>query len=461
MADHNRERAEREIAAVNAALLSGSPPTVVPGSNLVRSAGTAAAAALGTDRRQFHFRVGKPGKLGLWHRRYGLSPDWALYQPKETPEPEAAGPTVDDRVRERRLEQEVASLRKREKALLDQVISLQDARTSIFGLAESLGGPALIVPKPGSGKGGNRSVILHISDVHAGEAVDLYEMDGLNSYNGDICRARMQRLFRTAASLMTEHWAGDAPEEIIVCLGGDMIDNNLREESRRGGAMPVVESAKLIAEVVAGGLIYLHEHVGVPIRVYTSPGNHGRLVAKPHSNEGNIDNWDVMVSWSVEKIVGPQDWIRFFYTGSGEALFNIYGWWFLLQHGHEGTGGTGGLYGPVYKQVRGMYRTHQTYGRRGRGFHFVLQGHDHSPVKIPFGFGNGSVVGFNAFAARSLKADPSPASQNMLVVERALGVIAWHELFLGMPSEGSLYEPPAIDANSTGKPVVRVKASAA
>lgn len=279
-------------------------------------------------------------------------------------------------------------------------------------------------------------------------------MDGLNSYDADICQARMKRLFQKAASLLTEHWSGDPVEEIVLCLGGDMIDNNLREESRRGGSMPVVESAKLISEILAGGISYLRKQVGVGIRVYTSPGNHGRLTQKPHLVEGNIDNWDMMVSWSVEKIIGKQDWLQFFYTGSGEALFNVYGWWFLLQHGHEGAGGTGGVYGPVYKQVRGMYKTHQAYGRSRRGFHFVLQGHDHTPVKIPFGFANGSVVGHNAFAHRKLKADPSPASQNLLIIERDLGVISWHELFLGAPTEGALYEPPEIEFRN-GRPVVR------
>lgn len=378
----------------------------------------------------------------------------------EIKEARAAEPTVDDRIRERRLEQEVAALKRRERDLLDQVITLQDVRGTIMNLADALEAPAIILPAPGSKKGGKRTAILHISDVHCGESVDLYEMDGLNSYSGAICKARMNRLFQKTASLLTEHWSGDPVEEIVICLGGDMIDGNLREESRRGGAMPVVESAKLVSELTAGGIKFLHEQVGVPIRVYTSPGNHGRLSLKPHVNEGAIDNWDMMISWSIEKILGKQDWVKFYYTGSGEALYNVYGWWFLLQHGHEGVGGSGGLYGPVYKQVRGMYRTHQSYGRRGRGFHYVLEGHNHTSVKIPFGFANGSVVGYSPYSARALKADPSPASQNLLTVEERLGVIAWNELFLGAPEEGTLYEPPVIEEGRLGKPVMRVRAGA-
>lgn len=334
-------------------------------------------------------------------------------------------------------------------------------RADVFSLSAALEAPEYIPPLQRNGKGGRQSAILHISDVHGGEDVSLHEMDGLNSYNAEICRARLRRMFQKTASILTEHRANEPVEEVIICLGGDMIDNNLREESRRGGSMPVVQSAQMVAECIAGGIEFLRKEVAVPIRVYTSPGNHGRLTQKPHIVEGNIDNWDVMVSWGVEKIIGDAPDVRFFYTGSGEALFNVYGWWFLLRHGHEGAAGSGGMYGPVYKQVRGMYRAHTSYSRRGRGFHWVLQGHDHTHSAIPFGFANGSVVGYNAYAMRKLLADPSPAVQNLLIVEERLGVIAPLPLYLGDPSEGSLYEPPIIEEGVTGKPFRRVKAGRA
>jgi hypothetical protein len=159
----------------------------------------------------------------------------------------------------------------------------------------------------------------------------------------------------------------------------------------------------------------------------------------------------------VEKLLGQDFGVPFYYPGSGEALFNVYGWWFLAQHGHMGSGGSGGLYGPVYKQVRGMYRTHQSYGRRRRGFDWVLQGHDHTTVRLPFGFGNGSVTGYNEYAAHKLKADPEPAKQNMLIVERSHGVINLMELFLGVPAEGDLYIAPELP-NPSEKPRFRVQA---
>lgn len=409
------------------------PPGVNPGAGRTTSL-RVAARELGLTKNQADGRL-----RGI--RKLGLDKSWPAAPAATSVEP----PKVDDRVRERRLEREVAILKGERKELLDRIISSEDLRATVFDLAAAIDAPAVIAPISGEGKGGHRSAILHISDVHAGEAVDLYEMDGLNSFDLSICRARLERLFQKTASLLTDHWKGSRPEEIVICLGGDMIDNNLREESRRGGAAPVVSSIKAVSEMVAGGIAFLRASVGAPVRVYTSPGNHGRLTPKPHSAEGNIDNLDMIVTWGIEKMLAGDPGVRFFYTGSGEALFNVYGWKFLLQHGHEGAGGTGGLYGAVYKQVRGMYRAHQSYARRGRGFHFVLQGHDHTSSKIPFGFANGSVVGYNPYAARKLKADPAPASQNLLIVEEKLGVIAFQELFLGSPDEGSLYVPPTID----------------
>lgn len=357
-------------------------------------------------------------------------------EPDEAPEV-----VLGDAVKSRRLEQEVAALRKRERDLLDEIIRLENARETVMGLRDALGEPVPIFLE--EEQPGDVQAVLHISDVHGGEHVSLHEMDGLNSYDEAICRARLHRLFQKTARILHKHQrAGERLTRLKVCLGGDMIDNNLREESRRGGAMPVVPSIQMVAEAIAPGLTFLHEEFGLAIDVFTSPGNHGRLTPKPHSTEGNIDNLDILVSWGIEKLLREPEWAQFHYTGSGEVIFNCFGWKFLLRHGHEGASGTGGMYGPVYKQVRGMYKAHTSYGRRNRPFHFVLQGHDHTSSKLPFGFANSSVVGYTPYAMRKLMADPSPASQNLLIVNREHGVIAHHELYLGVPSEGSLYETP-------------------
>lgn len=78
--DMSRERAMREIEAVNELLRKGNSPTGVAGSAAVRSAVALAAEQLGEIRNSFINRVGKPGRPGTWHRLYGLEPQWDLYK---------------------------------------------------------------------------------------------------------------------------------------------------------------------------------------------------------------------------------------------------------------------------------------------------------------------------------------------------------------------------------------------
>jgi hypothetical protein len=74
---NDREIAEKEIAAVNQALIDGHPPV---GNGPVASALRAASEKLRLDRCAFARRVGTPGKPGKHGVKYGISPDWSLYK---------------------------------------------------------------------------------------------------------------------------------------------------------------------------------------------------------------------------------------------------------------------------------------------------------------------------------------------------------------------------------------------
>ena len=78
--DMSREKAIREIKAVNELLRQGNSPHGVPGSTSVKSAVSLAAEELGEIRNSFRQRIGKPGKPGTWKRLYDLEPDWSLYK---------------------------------------------------------------------------------------------------------------------------------------------------------------------------------------------------------------------------------------------------------------------------------------------------------------------------------------------------------------------------------------------
>jgi hypothetical protein len=78
--ERKRQRALKEIACVEKYLRAGFPPVGVRGDNRIASATRQAAAEFGEPRASFIDRVGSPTRKGLWHRLFGMEPDWRLYR---------------------------------------------------------------------------------------------------------------------------------------------------------------------------------------------------------------------------------------------------------------------------------------------------------------------------------------------------------------------------------------------
>lgn len=74
--DLSRERAEREIAAVNQAIKEGYSAFPVAGNTGEKSALRAAAEALGEKPLSLRNRVGTPKAGGTWKKLFKLEPDW-------------------------------------------------------------------------------------------------------------------------------------------------------------------------------------------------------------------------------------------------------------------------------------------------------------------------------------------------------------------------------------------------
>lgn len=361
--------------------------------------------------------------------------------PKCSPSPPPADP-----VAERRLKDDRARLSAENAALARRAADSEEYRESILRLTREPLRPRLSIPRPIDGAGG-RTIIAHLSDVHRGERVDIDEMDGFNAYSSPISRARLGRFFDRIASLATEHWTGDPPDEIILCLGGDMLSGNIHQELTETNDVAVPRAVRELAEDVAGGIVLLRSRVRVRIRVYTVPGNHSRLTLKSQAKRRADHNLDLLVSDFVEAAVRGagvgDDVVSFYATRSPDAYFSTYAFNWLLTHGDAmGVGGGKGYIGPIAPITKGHRLLIDSSLKAGKLVHYVLSAHYHTTARTTFGWANGSVVGYGEYA-KTLRADPEPAKQNMLVVHARHGVISHQEIYLGTPEEGSLYAGPA------------------
>lgn len=363
-----------------------------------------------------------------------------------------APPKLDE-VERHRYVSEITALRANEKTLLKRLAAAEDHRSSILGLEVH---PAEPIAKPHVAKQikhSRQAVVLHLSDLHVGEVVNRDEVMGVNEYNLGIAKTRIERLFQAAAILCTSAWpASDAaPMKVCVLLGGDLISGHgLHPEHAETDAGTAYQQTKWAAEFIAAGVLRLHldlkERFGksVPIELISVVGNHGRdTFGKPRTKLVSIQSYDTLVSDFVEAALKQHSTITHYRPRGFDAYFDAVGWPLLLTHGDRmGSGGGTGFIGPAATIIKGHRKIIDTEHRQRRPVYKVFSGHFHTTCVTPFGFGNGSGIGYGEFA-KSLRADPEPAQQNLVVFHERIGFLRWHPIAMGAPNEGSIYQPTA------------------
>ena len=437
----SRETLERAVKAVEDALRKGYKPPSVHLRGGESGAIATAATHLGVNRKSFVDVIADA-------TRQGIIPDWTLYKAPACPTGDLGENSAHlreakpDPIAERRDSDRLADLRARLAAAERVASDAQEFRASILGLTSTPLRPAIVVETTKGKTKGGRTIVAHLSDVHYGERVDLLEMDGVNAYNKIIAKTRLGRYFGKVVALAVDHWHGPPPDEIVLCLGGDLISGMIHGELVETNDASTPRAVRDLAEIIAGGIALLRAKVKCPVRVISVPGNHARLTVKPQSKRRAAHNLDLLVADFAEAALrGPSAKnVRFFATDSPDAYFSVYGWNFCLTHGDAmGVGGGKGYIGPIAPITKGHRLLFDGAAKTRRRIHYVMTAHYHTTARTPFGWGNGSVVGYGEYA-RDLRADPEPAKQNLLVVHRDLGVIQHNELYLGAPNEGRLYE---------------------
>jgi hypothetical protein len=362
-------------------------------------------------------------------------------------------PVPIDAIEEHRMSAEISRLKSLCKTLTERVAAAEDHRSSILGLTIA---PAEPTAKPRSAKRtkhASQAVVLHLSDLHVGEVVNREEVMGVNEYNLETAEKRIAKLFNAASILTTSAWpASDAaPSKVCVLLGGDLISGHgLHPEHAETDAGTAYQQTKWAAEYIAAGVLRWHldleERFGkpIPIELISVVGNHGRdTFGKPRTKLVSIQSYDTLVSDFVEAALKQYKTITHYRPRGFDAYFDAAGWPLLLTHGDRmGAGGGTGFIGPAATIIKGHRKILDTEHRQRRPVYKVFSGHFHTTCVTPFGFGNGSGVGYGEFA-KSLRADPEPAQQNFVVFHERIGVIRWHPIAMGSPDEGSIYQPTA------------------
>lgn len=169
-------------------------------------------------------------------------------------------------------------------------------------------------------------LLCHLTDIHTGIEIDNWH----NKFNEEVLKERIEKYTSDILDIRGMHQSQDCYIVIGEIISG-LIHNNLRLQNN----MDLMEQFKYVSELISSMLIRLSNNFN-HIYVYTTQGNHSRIVAK---KEDALDgeNMDVLLPFYLkarlqninnikicDNIIEPEI-----------AMFDIRGNKVFSSHGHK------------------------------------------------------------------------------------------------------------------------------
>lgn len=245
----------------------------------------------------------------------------------------------------------------------------------------------------------NRSGIMisTLSDVHGDEIVDPKKVMGLNRYNPDIAKDRLQRYFfllvKEAARLNKEVKI----DSLHLGLLGDFISGNIHPELVQTNAMPPIHAMLFIQELLVKGIKYLSECGQFKhINVLCVTGNHPRITSKTYyktrtGNSLEYFSYKVMEDLFSNVLTGYNNVEFEVAEGAFIRVQTPYNLSYTMSHGDHFNylGGIGGIMIPATRWHLQFSKTVPADKR--------YIGNWHTWIPAPDLTFNGSVIGYNEF----------------------------------------------------------------
>ena len=237
--------------------------------------------------------------------------------------------------------------------------------------------------------------ILLCSDWHCGAVVRPESVNGLNTYDVEIFHERAENLFRNALKVVRMVRFSATITEMVVFLGGDMIDNWLHPEQIQMQELSPTQQIIECERAIIAGLNYLLEHGDLErIIVPCSHGNHGRTTQKMQADNSHATSLEWLMYQSLQRHFKNDPRIEWQIATGYTTYLDVLGQTLRFHHGDavRYQGGIGGLTIPLTKW---MHRTDQ-----GIKADHTFCGHFHQLTMGPGFSVNGSLIGATAYGLK-------------------------------------------------------------
>lgn len=273
--------------------------------------------------------------------------------------------------------------------------------------------PCVIEARHGSGTS-EATILVNASDWHLEERVNPATINGMNDFNLDIARQRVQTFFNATVRLTRLLQQDVKVERMVMGLLGDFISGDIHEEISEVCQLPPMEAIVFAQDQLAGGIEFLLAHTNLKFRFQCHSGNHGRITKTTRFATENGHSIEYLMYRHLAAYFRHEDRVEFEVAQGPHSYIEVYGKTIRYQHGHmvKYNGGVGGIYIPVNKAIAEW--------NKGIDADIDMFGHFHQQLDGNSFVANGSLIGYNSFAL-SIKAPFDVPKQTMTLMDKKRG----------------------------------------
>lgn len=238
--------------------------------------------------------------------------------------------------------------------------------------------------------------ILHLSDVHFNEMVDMPS----NKYDFRIAGIRLKLLVEKAKKI----WKASGVKKVVVAMTGDMLNSDRRLDEMLSMSTNRGNATFLAVDLLQQLILDVNEDYNVSVAYVT--GNEGRV--KQELGWADIvatDSYDSTIFHVLKKIFEGSKGVKFINGAPCELVIECAGQNVLMLHGH---GTIKGNIGKAVQQLMGRF------SQIGIKLDYTIFGHIHEALISDNYARSSSLVGNNAFSEKALNLY-GRASQNTYV----------------------------------------------
>jgi hypothetical protein len=240
------------------------------------------------------------------------------------------------------------------------------------------------------------TVMTQLTDIHLEEEVIKEAVNGLNFYNPEEARKRIDRYFKRLLYLTRQNRrAGRILNNLVLHLGGDGITGWIHDELKQTNSLTPIQACLMLQELYIKGISTLAEDGGFNnIKIVCSCGNHSRATEKNQSKNSIFTSYEYWIYRNLEQFLKLKGYsnIEIILPAGEFTYLTVLDKVNVFSHGIgiKYQGGIGGIEVPLKRMV--------TQENNIIPFDMMWLAHMHTYLvltKIRMG---GSVIGYSEFS---------------------------------------------------------------